>query len=424
MNRVPAAFFAEVARDCWMRRPAQWSQPFAAPYASEDEVMAALLALREALERGDDSTRPRVFSGDRQIGFSLDRHLPTAEDVDLAGFEARLRAERSGPDTGMVIGEFARLTPTLWGRAMDFLRGLYAALGAMPPGGAHAEVFFGDYPRSFFGVHKDRLETFTFVVRGRKRFLLWPYEALADAPGVPADRPLHAFNFDDLDVEALRDQAILLEGGPGDVLFWPASAWHVAEEAAPGFVTTLTLAVAPSTMLAAGSPLRLAEEGFDEAGRDAYYTLDPALPLPQSRAAGLLGVEAVEAALQRVLVDPTFVAARRAAALAWLSTQGFARGPERLELAPLDRGDRLRVCAAILVLEPDEHSLVAAANGILLSSTPPFRPLVEALTLGHVFAVGDLVDHLRAAQPDGPDEGALIEALRHLVAAHALRPAP
>ncbi len=424
MNRVPAAFFAEVARDCWMRRPAQWSQPFATPYASEDEVMAGLLALREALERGDDSTRPRVFSGDRQIGFSLDRHLPTAEDVDLAGFEARLRAERSGPDTGMVIGEFARLTPALWGRAMDFLRGLYTALGAMPPGGAHAEVFFGDYARSFFGLHKDRLETFTFIVRGRKRFLLWPYEALADQPGVLADRPLHAFNFDDIDLSALRPGACILEGGPGDVLFWPASAWHVAEEAAPGFVTTLTLAVAPSTMLAAGSPLRIAAEGFDEAGRDAYYTLDPALPLPHSPPGGRAGVLAVEAALQRVLVDPTFVAARRAAALGWLSTQGFARGPERLELAPLDRRDRLRVCSPILVLEADESTLVAAANGILLSSTPPFLPLVEALTLGRVIGVGDLVDSLRAAQPEGPDEGALIEALRHLVAAHALLAAP
>ncbi|MFN7144933.1 MAG: cupin-like domain-containing protein, partial [Myxococcota bacterium] len=324
---VPASFFEEVAASLWRKAPRVWRAPFVTPYGTEDDVFRALCALTERLDGGDASIVPRVYVADRPAGFSLDRHAARPEDVNLPGFERRLLDGLRGREIGMVIGDAAVLDDVLWRRAQHFLRGLHRAVGT-PPGGAHAEVFFGNYQRSFFGVHKDRLETFTFVVRGRKRFLAWRWEDLLDVADISPDAPLHAFGFEDLDVAALRDRAVVLEGGPGDVLFWPASYWHVAEqvpeaEGGGGFVTTLTLAVAPSTMLAAGSPLRLAEEGFDEAGKDGYYTEDPSLAPVRGPADAEAAVNAVESALARVLVDPVFVRARRDATLAWLSTNGL-----------------------------------------------------------------------------------------------------
>jgi 50S ribosomal protein L16 3-hydroxylase len=419
---TPDAFFDGVARDHWLARPGVWRTPFAQPYASEADVFAALVALRVRFEHGDDLPAPRVFSGDRPIGFSFERHLPTPDDLDLEGFETRLRSERKGSDTGMVLGDAASLTPFLWHRACQFLKALYARVG-MVSGGAHAEVFFGDYEKSFFGVHKDRLETFTFVIRGRKRFLAWPMEALAEEAGLSPEATLHALNFDALDLEPHRAQAIVLEGGPGDVMFWPASYWHVAEQAEPGFVTTLTLALAPSTMLAAGSPLRLAAEGFDEAGRDGYYTVEPNLPVPGDMNSARRGVDLCEEALWRTLEDPRFIRARRNAALQWISAMGFKRGPERLEIPKLIPDDRLEVMSPVLYEDVGEDSLMCATNGMLLESLPSFLPLVEAINAapGRSFTVAELLaTHAGGEGQPSPEE--LVEALAHLVASHALVP--
>lgn len=416
---IPDWFWHEVATERWRTAPQVWRQPFAVPYCTEDDVFRALRGLTERLDKGDAGIQPRVFVEDKQVGFSLDRHAVRPDDGDLAGFERRLLAGLAGREMGMVVGDAAVLDDTLWRRALAFLRGLHAAVGT-PAGGAHAEVFFGNYQRSFFGVHKDRLETFTFVVRGRKRFLLWPYEALLDLPDVPPDAPLHAFSFDDVDLAPLRDQAVVLEGGPGDVMFWPASWWHVAESADDGFVTTVTLATAPSTMLAAGSPLRLAQAGFDEAGRDGYYTEDPVLPVVRNATGARAAVAAVEAALVRTLEDPMFQAARRNATLAWLSTEGFKLGPERLPLPELAPTDRVHVDAPILYDEVGDDGFTCATNGILLQSLPAFLPLVDHLNDGGTFTVGELVEQFSGG--DGrPAPEELVEALAHLTAARALR---
>ncbi len=420
---VPDSFWTEVT-SLWKQAPRVWRRPFATPFGAEDDVFRALCALSARLDTGDTSIQPRVFVEDKQAGFSIERHAARPDDGDLGGFERRLLAGLGGRELGMVIGDAAILDDVLWRRAVRFLRGLHAALarsgGGIPAGGSHAEIFFGNYQRSFFGVHKDRLETFTFVVRGRKRFLTWPYEALLALPGVPADAPLHAFAFDDLDLAALRDQAVVLEGGPGDVLFWPASWWHVAESVEEGFVTTLTLACAPSTMLAAGSPLRLAQEGFDEAGKDGYYTEDPALPEVSGPDGARAAIAAVESALDGVLADETFQRARRDATLAWLSASGFKRGPDRLPLPELVPTDRLVADAQIVYADVEEDGFTCAVNGILLQSMPNFLPLVEHLNGGGTFTVAELVERFGGGdgQP-APEE--LVEALAHLTSARALR---
>ncbi|MDP2306323.1 MAG: cupin-like domain-containing protein [Pseudomonadota bacterium] len=416
---VPPSFWAEVSTSLWKQAPRVWRRPFDPAYGAEHEVFRALCALTARLDTGDASIQPRVFLDDKQAGFSLDRHSARPDDVDLAGFERRLLAGLGGRELGMVIGDAAILDDVLWRRAVHFLRGLHAAVGT-PAGGSHAEIFFGNYQRSFFGAHKDRLETFTFVVRGRKRFLTWPYEALLGLPGVPPDAPLHAFAFDDLDLAPLRDQAVVLEGGPGDVLFWPASWWHVAESVEEGFVTTLTLACAPSTMLAAGSPLRLAQEGFDEAGKDGYYTEDPELPDARGPEGTRAAIDAVEAALARVLEDETFQRGRREATLAWLSASGFKRGPDRLPLPELVPTDRLVADAQILYADITEDAFTCAVNGILLQSTPKFVELVEHINGGGMFTVAELVERF-AGGDDQPAADELVEALAHLTSARALR---
>ncbi|MFN7145218.1 MAG: hypothetical protein ACK4YP_15700, partial [Myxococcota bacterium] len=136
-------------------------------------------------------------------------------------------------------------------------------------------------------------------------------------------------------------------------------------------------------------------------------------------------VNAVESALARVLVDPVFVRARRDATLAWLSTNGLKRGPERRPLPELSVGSVLVSDSPILYLpsaveDGGDDGFTCAANGILLQTLPSFLPLVDHLNEGGTFTVADLVERL--AGGDGqPSAEELVEALAHLVSARALR---
>ena len=61
-----------------------------------------------------------------------------------------------------------------------------------------------------------------------------------------------------LDIERHRHDAIVLEGHPGDILYWPAEYWHVAESDG-GLTTTLGLG-----LFADSSPFRLVERAACE----------------------------------------------------------------------------------------------------------------------------------------------------------------
>jgi len=98
----------------------------------------------------------------------------------------------------------------------------------VPPAGASFEVFAGAYRRGAFGVHKDDQDVITFVTEGRKRFRLWPYERFAGRAEVPAGSQLKQVGLTLAAGEEL-DGSIVVEGEPGDVFFWPAEWWHVAE---------------------------------------------------------------------------------------------------------------------------------------------------------------------------------------------------
>lgn len=415
---LPPDFLREVADTLWGRAPRAWRAPFAAPFATEADVFRALLTLTDRLDGGETTIHPRVFRGIEPAGFHLGVHAARAEDGDLAGFQARLAD--TGAEVGMVVAEAMALDPVLWRRARRFQHALHAEVG-MPAGGAHAEIFMGNYVRSFFGVHKDRLETFTFIVRGRKRFLVWPFEALAELGGLPPDAPLHASRIDDMDVDAWREHAVVLEGGPGDVLFWPASYWHVAEDVEGGFVTTLTLAFGPSAMLAAGSPFRLAEAGAKAAGDDAYATDDAAAPAVVGPDDVPGALAAAEERLRSWMADPVLAQSHRDAVLVWLSTGGFKVGPEQLPVPELAPEDWIASDAACPILwdEPHEDGFPCAANGIVLTTTPAFVPLCRALNAGGRFRVGDLM----AGFSDGegaPSAEDVRAALCQLASAHAV----
>lgn len=88
------------------------------------------------------------------------------------------------------------------------------------------------------------------VIRGPKRMLVWPYEALLEHVSDPdTDLRYEGWDLDELDPAGLRGQATVLDGDSGDLLYWPASYWHVAEADERQLSLTLNLSVASTQPL-------------------------------------------------------------------------------------------------------------------------------------------------------------------------------
>src|SRR5262249_19781349 len=88
---------------------------------------------------------------------------------------------------------------------------------------AEAVVFLRNHEATSFGVHRDEASVFLLPVEGCKRILAWP----------PGELEAGEVRFASLDYEAHRGRALVMEGEPGDVLYWPSSHWHVGESVTP-----------------------------------------------------------------------------------------------------------------------------------------------------------------------------------------------
>ena len=385
---LPDAIARSIAKEHWGNKPGVWRAPSETRYATEEDVLGALRALYTQLDGGDTIIVPRVYADARPVGFRLDEHLPR-EGESFSEWEDRLRSWANHRELGMVVSEVQSLGDRLWWSALAVARAIYEQRG-MTPGGAHSEIFFGNYTSSFFRVHKDSLETLTFIVRGRKRFLVWPYEVFADRPEVFEGGEGAQINLDpDLDYGAHRDKAIVLEGGPGDMLFWPATYWHVAEGVDDQFVTTVTVGFFPSATRSAGCPFRIANEAIVRYAVDGFMSEDPPYPPPRNTADV---VDGVDATLERLLANETVTKARREFALMWTTAMGFRRVWEEGPAPELEDATAIEVDAKnpLAFIDVSDDGFPTSVNGLIVTATPAYLPLIEDLNRGGRFVVGDL----------------------------------
>lgn len=423
---LPETMLDELASDYWARKPGAWRRPVEPPLFDADDAFRVLCeSTRRFDQLGVSTYLPRVFLDGQTRGFDLTRDAARPDDGDLAGFIAALRGRIGEAELGLVQEDVPAMDFGVWTRATAFLRALYRRVG-MPPGGAHSEIFFGNYRRAFFKLHKDSLDTFTFVLHGRKRFLVWPYEVFADHPELPGDFERGQHMFEALDEAPWRDRALVLEGGPGDVFFWPASWWHLAESVDGDYAVTLTLAVAPSSRHAPGSPFRMLEDASTELFEQSAMSEDPPLGSVITEPEQVGEAMAMKhAEVRRHLDEPALDAAWREQALIWLSAAGFRRVPDRLPLPEIAAEDTL-ICSGqrpILWSEVSDEGFSCAVNGIVLTALPMFLPLVRRLNAGGRLPVATLLAELCGGEGQ-PGEDELLEALQHLAAARAFELAP
>lgn len=224
---VPAdSFWADFVDESWEREATTFRYPAQQPLMTEDEALAIFRGLAERF-RGGDEADVDLYVENGLLKSDVGRHLPAA-DRSIADYQARVTDQLGGRRFSLVTNSVRRESREHFRRIKAFTRGLFARIG-QDAGWLGADIFLSNTLKTAFGVHRDSASNFSYIVSGRKRMLVWPYEAFADRRDQRCAGPLKNVFIDDLHYEPYRSQAIVLEGGAGDMLYWPASYWHVAE---------------------------------------------------------------------------------------------------------------------------------------------------------------------------------------------------
>ena len=142
--------------------------------------------------------------------------LPVKKDKNLLGYHARMKALFS--DYCLVCDELLKSNLEHQALLTDFTDELYRHVG-FPNRFSEMGLYLGNYRKTPFGVHVDRCGVFSFPVAGIKKFRLWTSEYVQKNPDL--DRAFEYGKF--------KKDSQLMEAGPGDMTYWPSSAWHIAE---------------------------------------------------------------------------------------------------------------------------------------------------------------------------------------------------
>lgn len=381
---VEEAFWRRFVAEHHTRGPAVYRQPFGQPFVEAGEVFAWTVAAAERRRQGLVGPRFRLYGQDGELAGAPVDCLPTAADGGFAGWLDRVEAEH--PELGMVCNDLQAIDPALWSRVRRFLSGLFSRVG-LPPGGAMFDLFVGRYRRGFFGLHKDDQDVLTFVIEGKKRFLVWPFETFAGEPGFDPGARLLPARLGEIEAR-YRDEAVLLEGGPGDLLYWPAEWWHLPVSPDGDLAVT-----AGFGLFRGSNPLLFYRDAVQGLLEESAL---PPPPLERLPVGGDLAAEA-ERALDAVLDwlrHPSIRARAVEQLLGWSSGMGFQTLPDPAPAPELAPNDRLRADppGALAWAVTDGEVLRWSAGGRVFRYPyhPGFVWALERLNAGETLGVGAL----------------------------------
>lgn len=283
----------------------------------------------------------------------LDQHGPRREDQSLNGFFARVRQQIGDLPVGLNIHKLEKSQPELWFQFREFIHDLNTITGELPSGRWDIDTFLGTYKTTPLGIHRDNASVFVIGVMGHRTYYTWPGDYFK-----PGDEALST-----LDTKAIQthlDQAVCMELGPGDLVYWPSSNWHfVASDGQPSAVISVSAYFGKNLSEVVGNHIRhLVAEQLRSNDFNRIYTLgeEPTDPPRQLTAAldlvkKTIDSSQVSAALQRLW-------------LTFLSSDGlhpvFPDAAAKLQLA-----DEISVNPKFPIIskEAGNNELLIAANG-------------------------------------------------------------
>ena len=380
-------FWTHLAEQQLSQRPYVLKHACAEPPLSLEEVFRTIVKVSERSRAGRNNPSVRFYLEHSILQVDVGTHLPHARDGSFEGYMKRISRKLKGQKFGLIIFRFQELNGQLYLNLRDFMRELYERTDTTAYG-TYATLFLGDYERSPIGLHYDaEVSTITFVLAGRKRLLVWP-------PGFFAEG-----RYNTLDYERYRNEALILEGEPGDVIVCPANYWHVADSEG-GLALTLVLGYLSSPEKATvrddlSQVLSLVEECLREA--------DSLNPRPfdsgdlQESAGHLSQVSAkARQALTSLSNDPEFEEAFQVARLNQLSSFFFNAVPPPLPRRALTDDELVggNPHYPVLWVAGVDGELICSANGhgFSVAGHPNVLKLLERMNSGETCRVGELIE--------------------------------
>jgi hypothetical protein len=207
------------------------SQPvvYRFPEASLPNAQDLFQALVRSAARTDDKDSGAAIFLDRVKLSNTKGFLPQASDQHLEGYLDRIVG--TPPKQEMMYHQvgFQVHDQQLWDKARNFVTASARVVG-LPIAGVDLDTFLGKYRSTPRGIHTDPCQNFMLVVAGRKKMLVWPAEYFENKNFKIVGTPLHR-TLMDCDYREHLDAAIVLEAGPGEVIYWPPSYWHIGAAA-------------------------------------------------------------------------------------------------------------------------------------------------------------------------------------------------
>jgi 50S ribosomal protein L16 3-hydroxylase len=382
---LPVPFWKDFRRKYWEKKGTVLKHPFP-PIASPEEVFRCLV-------RASDRYRLRLH--DNEIEFCIEgaalladvgNHLPRAGDRTARAYAKRVTRLLGGQRFGLIASGLQEFGAPIWFRSRAFVRHLVAEVGL--PGMIKATLFMGTYRNTPFGLHRGRSSNFMFVIEGRKRILCWPDAYMRRQKADPTYT---------LDYRRFRRDAIVLEGEPGDVLYFPSDYWHIGEDAG-GLSMAISLMLfmedSPTEHVFPYVKERLANQ-LDAVGASKRSSLGaPSSGIPSRVNSTLRAVRALglDVELRKVLM---------ADCLNRVTGSGFTVVPTPLPVKALPS-------AAIVQVHPEHPirwlntragEILCSANGhaFTIAAHPKIRKLLERLSRGDAHRVGDLLREYRVS---------------------------
>jgi 50S ribosomal protein L16 3-hydroxylase len=229
-------FWQEFTAAHWEKSPALIRSPFSPTFISPPQLFDCV---KEASERyrSSHTLTPidiRIWLDNALIQTDLADYLPLKSDDSVRSYMSRLQPNLGGRGFSFMLNKIHVHFPELWERFRSFFHELYPHVG-LPPGGADSDVLIGTYKSTGFGVHKDAASNFTLVVEGNKSILAWPDNSVFNKIG---GNTCH--------FEEFREDAVELKAGPGDLIYWPSSYWHVGRSDVPSMTLQLAFYFSPA----------------------------------------------------------------------------------------------------------------------------------------------------------------------------------
>lgn len=408
-RKLTPEFWSRFVEQYWGQRPLVIKHPFATPLTTTNEMFSAIKSASEQFRAGEPDCFFRFYTeeGFLLTGPKLQHYIPETSDLAAADYVDRMVQKLNGQGFGLVISQFQAHEARLWQRVRTFLSNLSAELAAQP--WVEIVSFLGNYDKTPFGIHRDEVSVFLFVVEGRKRIYLWP--------------PGHFSNSDDVrlesDFERLRRDAVVLEAEAGEVIFWPANFWHVGESVG-GLSLSISIALGPlrPAEIVLNSLLTELKERLEPSLAEGKFPSSPAEAQRSIKLMSKMSKRAI-AALRKTSSDPKLAQSLRNL---WLNlmTGGSEYVPPPLPWRVLTDDIVIKGYPKrpILWMADTDDDVVCSAQGhsFTIPEDPSIIRMFKRLNGGEAARVGDLIaEHSGKTVRHGVKFNASPEGIRTLL---------